>query len=170
MALWIFFILYLILLITLTFFDPLWERNVFGNIVCLMPLALFIPILFKKINNTKKFLIVILCVTLGIELVQFITYTGSCDIDDIILNTLGAFIMYKIINITDINNLIKNILLLEKNGVNKKKVLIVSIPIILVIILVFGLYKVGQSFYQENLDKWTSKRNCQFPCRRKHIK
>lgn len=207
--LWIFFALYLILLITLTFFDPLWGRNgsgifnwtkeglntylensvnlipfktiigyvqamftslqntstiflnLFGNIVCLMPLALFIPILFKKINNTKKFLIIILCVTLGIELLQFITYTGSCDIDDIILNTLGALIMYKIINITDINNLMKNILLLEKNEVNKKKVIIVSIPIILVIILVFGLYKVGQSFYQDNLDEWTSKRNYQ---------
>lgn len=46
----------------------------------------------KKINNTKKFLISILCVTLGIELVQFATFTGSCDIDDIILNTFGEFI------------------------------------------------------------------------------
>lgn len=54
--------------------------NLFGNIACLMPLALFIHMLFKKIDNTKKFLISILCVTLGIELIQFITFTGSCDI------------------------------------------------------------------------------------------
>ena len=60
--------------------------NLFGNIACLMPLALFIPMLFKKIDTTKKFLISILCVTLAIEIIQFITFSGSCDIDDIILN------------------------------------------------------------------------------------
>ena len=88
--------------------------NLLGNLVCMMPFALFIPMLFKKINNTKKFLLTILCITLGIELIQFITFSGSCDIDDVILNTLGAFIMYKILNIKDIKNLIKNIFLLEK--------------------------------------------------------
>ena len=205
--LWIFFILYLVLLITLTLFDPMWGRNgfnsfnwtqegldiylensvnlvpfktiieyiqkiftslldtstiflnLFGNIACLMPLALFIPILFKKVDNTKKFLISILCVTLGIELIQFITFTGSCDIDDVILNTLGAFIMYKILNIKDVNNLVRNILLLEKNKVNKKKIIIVLVPIVIVCILILGLYKIGQKNYNENLDDWTSKRN-----------
>ena len=133
--------------------------NLFGNVACLMPLALFIPMLFKKIDNTKKFLISILCVTLGIELIQFITFTGSCDIDDVILNTLGAFIMYKILNIKDVNNLVRNILLLEKNKVNKKKIIIVLIPIVIVCILILGLYKIGQKNYNENLDEWTSKRN-----------
>ena len=205
--LWIFFILYLLLLITLTLFDPMWGRNgfnafnwtqegldiyldnslnlipfktivgyaqdiftslldtstiflnLFGNVVCLMPLALFLPLLFQKINNTKKFLISILCITLGIELVQFITFTGSCDIDDIILNTFGAFVMYKILNIKDINSLVRNIFLLEKNQVSKKKVILVIIPIIIVCALVLGLYKIGQNHYEENLDDWTSKRN-----------
>ena len=124
-----------------------------------MPLALFIPILFKKIDNTKKFLISILCVTLGIELIQFITFTGSCDIDDVILNTLGAFIMYKILNIKDVNNLVRNILLLEKNKVNKKNIIIVLIPIVIICILILGLYKIGQNNYNENLEDWTSKRN-----------
>lgn len=205
--LWIFFILYLVLLITLTLFDPMWGRNgfnsfnwtqegldiylensvnlvpfktiieyiqkiftslldtstiflnLFGNIACLMPLALFIPILFKNVDNTKKFLISILCVTLGIELIQFITFTGSCDIDDVILNTLGAFIMYKILNIKDVNNLVRNILLLEKNKVNKRKIIIVLIPVVIVCILILGLYKIGQNNYNENLDEWRSKRN-----------
>ena len=205
--LWIFFVLYLVLLITLTLFDPMWGRNgfnsftwtkeyldiyldnsvnlipfktiigyakdlftslldtstiffnLFGNLVCLMPLALFIPLLFKKIDNTKKFLISILCVTLGIELVQFITFTGSCDIDDIILNTLGSLIMYKILNIEDIKNLVRNIFLLEKNKINKKKVAIVIGIILIVCVFILGLYKIGESFYQKNLDEFTSKRN-----------
>ena len=205
--LWIFFLLYCVLLITLTMFDPMWGRNgfnifnwskeefsyyiessvnlipfktiieytkdifsslldtstifynLFGNIVCLMPLALFIPILFKKINNTKRFLVSILCVTLGIELIQFITFTGSCDIDDIILNTLGAFVMYKLLNIKDIKMLVNNIFLLDNNEINVKKVLLVLTLIFIVIILCFGLYKVGTRFYNNNLDDWMSKHN-----------
>lgn len=209
--LWIFFVLYCGLLITLTLFDPMWGRNglsifnwsqadfskyynyyvessvnlipfktiigytkdiftslldtstifanLLGNLVCMMPFALFIPMLFKKINNTKKFLITILCITLGIELIQFITFSGSCDIDDIILNTLGVFIMYKILNIKDIKNLIKNIFLLEKNKIDKKKLLKVLIPIIVVVVLCFGFYKIGSRFYDNNLDDYMSKHN-----------
>ena len=209
--LWIFFILFCGLLITLTLFDPMWGRNglsifnwsqadfskhfnyyvkssvnlipfktiigyikdiftslldtsnifanLLGNLVCMMPFAFFIPMLFKKINNTKKFILTILCITLGIELIQFITFSGSCDIDDIILNTLGAFIMYKILNIKDIKNLIKNIFLLEKNKIDKKKLLKVLIPIIVVVVLCFGLYKIGSRFYDNNLDDWMSKYN-----------
>ena len=209
--LWIFFILFCGLLITLTLFDPMWGRNglsifnwsqadfskhfnyyvkssvnlipfktiigyikdiftslldtsnifanLLGNLVCMMPFAFFIPMLFKKINNTKKFILTILCITLGIELIQFITFSGSCDIDDIILNTLGAFIMYKILNIKDIKNLIKNIFLLEKNKIDKKKLLKVLIPIIVVVVLCFGLYKIGSRFYDNNIDDWMSKYN-----------
>ena len=209
--LWIFFILYCGLLITLTLFDPMWGRNglsifnwtqtdfskyfnyyiessvnlipfktiigytkdiftslldtstifvnLLGNLVCMMPFALFIPMLFKKINSTKKFLIITLCITLGIELIQFITFSGSCDIDDVIFNTLGAFIMYKILNIKDVKYLVRNIFLLEKNKINKKKVLQVLIPVIIVIVLCFGLYKIGTKFYDNNLDDWMSRHN-----------
>lgn len=201
---WIFFALYLVLLITLTLFDPMWGRNgfnwngeyidiylkssvnlvpfktiigytkdlftslldtstiflnLFGNLVCLMPMALFIPMLFKKVDNTKKFLVSILVITLSIEVIQLITFSGSCDIDDIILNTLGAFIAYKILSIKDINNLVRNVLLLEKNEINKKKLLCIIAPIIVVIVLCFGLYKISARSYDKNLEDWTSKRN-----------
>ena len=169
--LWIFFALYLVLLITLTLFDPMWGRNgiglsnwtkesfniyvenalnlipfktisgfisdmftslkststifynLLGNVVCLMPFAFFIPLLFKKIDNVKKFLLSILCITIGIELIQFISFSGSCDIDDVILNTLGAVIMYLILQIKTVKNLIRNIFLLEKNEINKKQII-----------------------------------------------
>jgi len=208
-SLWIFFILYCILLITLTLFDPMWGRhgfnifnwtseylnnyiessfnlipfativgyikdifnslldtrtiffNIFGNFVCMMPFAFFLPLLFKKINNTKKFLLSILGVTIGIEVLQFITFTGSCDIDDVILNTLGAVVMYKILNIKDINNLIKNIFFLEKNKVNKKKVIKIFSIFAVIIILFLGFYKFSRSFYDKNLDDFMSDRNYQ---------
>lgn len=110
--LWIFFILYIMLFLTLTLFDSSWGRNgfylvnwekelldkylpssfnlvpfktiigytkniflmslptkvvfanLFGNIVCLMPLALFVPLLFKKFNKTSKFLIMTLIISI----------------------------------------------------------------------------------------------------------
>ncbi|MBE6153906.1 MAG: VanZ family protein [Firmicutes bacterium] len=209
--LWIFFVLFCGLLITLTLFDPMWGRNglsifnwsqadfskyfnyyvessvnlipfktiigytkdiftslldtsnifanLLGNLICMMPFAFFIPMLFKKINNAKKFLLIILCITLGIELIQFITFSGSCDIDDVILNTLGALIMYRILNIKDIKNLIKNIFLLEKNKIDKKKLVKVLTPIIVVVVLCFGFYKIGSRFYDNNLDDFISKYN-----------
>ena len=205
--LWIFFILYLVLLITLTLFDPMWGRNgfnsfnwtqerldiylensvnlvpfktiieyiqkiftslldtstiflnLFGNIACLMPLALFIPILFKNVDNTKKFLISILCVTLGIELIQFISFSGSCDIDDVILNTLGAVIMYLILQIKTVKNLIRNIFLLEKNEINKKQIIILAV-IVIIIVSVFGvLIKVRERYYDKAVDEHTAKYN-----------
>ena len=209
--LWIFFVLFCGLLITLTLFDPMWGRNglsifnwsqadfskyfnyyvessvnlipfktiigytkdiftslldtsnifanLLGNLICMMPFAFFIPMLFKKINNAKKFLLIILCITLGIELIQFITFSGSCDIDDVILNTLGALIMYRILNIKDIKNLIKNIFLLEKNKIDKKKLVKVLTPIIVVVVLCFGFYKIGSRFYDNNLYDFISKYN-----------
>ena len=48
-----------------------------------------------------------------IELLQFITMSGACDIDDLILNLIGASIVYWVINIKYINKLIKKIFLYE---------------------------------------------------------
>ncbi len=89
--------------------------NLLGNIVACMPFAFFLPLLFKKQNSFKIFLITMLLIVLAIELVQFATFSGICDIDDIILNVSGALIIYIILKIKPVNNLIKKIFLLEKN-------------------------------------------------------
>lgn len=109
--------------------------NLFGNIICLMPLAFFIPLLFKKVNNSIKFLLITILASLSIEILQLIFCVGTCDVDDIILNSFGAFICYKILNIKVINDLIKNIFFLEKNKIDFKKILKLFIPIIIVLIV-----------------------------------
>ena len=85
-----------------------------------MPFAFFLPLLFKKQNNFKTFLLTMICIVTGIELLQFITMSGSCDIDDVILNVSGSLIMYEILHIKSINELLKNIFLLEKNKINNQ--------------------------------------------------
>ena len=87
--------------------------NILGNLFAFMPCALFIPILFKKVNKYYKFLIILVISVVLIEILQFITMSGSCDIDDLILNIVGATIAYYILKIKFINKLIHKVFLFE---------------------------------------------------------
>lgn len=68
--------------------------NIVGNIVLLAPLSFFVPRIFKKADGFYKFLPIVLCVSVFIELAQLALLTGSCDIDDVILNVFGASFFY----------------------------------------------------------------------------
>ena len=69
--------------------------NLTTNILLFAPIGFLIPVLYKnKIKNIKQFLIVMIILTLLVEVLQFITYRGATDIDDVILNTIGAVIIY----------------------------------------------------------------------------
>ena len=131
--------------------------NLLGNIVACMPFAFFLPLLFKKQNNIKKFAITMFIIVLVIELLQFVTLSGSFDIDDIILNVSGALIMFAILKIKSVNNLIKNIFLLEKNKVEKKSILKIIICIMIVFALCTVLIKSRQKVYENNYNETMSK-------------
>lgn len=83
--------------------------NIFGNIVAFVPFAFFLPLLFNKYKSFKKFIITMLIIVILVEILQFVLLTGSCDIDDVILNVAGACIAYKILNVKIIKNLISKI-------------------------------------------------------------
>ena len=72
--------------------------NIFGNILAFAPLGLFLPRQFPKINKWYKFFIITSITILLIESLQMITMSGSFDIDDYILNSIGAMVMYFILN------------------------------------------------------------------------
>ena len=83
--------------------------NLLGNFIAFIPLALYLPMFFK---NTKKFWFYILTVTLVvicIEAMQLLLNCGSCDIDDLILNILGAAASFPIFNNKSAQKLIKKI-------------------------------------------------------------
>ncbi|PEC47980.1 hypothetical protein COJ46_01160 [Bacillus sp. AFS077874] len=78
-------------------------KQIAGNVLLFIPLGFAFPILFFKITN-KKTILIGFTLSLAIELIQAISglFLGynyrSCDIDDIILNTIGTIIglaMYK---------------------------------------------------------------------------
>lgn len=68
--------------------------NIIGNLVAFMPMGLFMPLIFNKINNVFKFVLSVGLFVIIIEVLQLILLTGSLDIDDLILNVSGALIVY----------------------------------------------------------------------------
>lgn len=71
-------------------------KNILGNVVLFIPLGLFLPLLSEKFNKLWKVLAFTAAVMCLAESLQFLTALGTCDIDDVILNTLGALIGYLI--------------------------------------------------------------------------
>lgn len=199
--LYIFFILYLMLLITLTLFDSSWGRNGFaikdfkvyikqsvnlvpfktiinyikefnsmystrqimfnllGNICAFMPMALFLPLLFKKQSKFKNFIITMIIIILGIESLQLITTSGRFDIDDLILNLFGAVIMYLLLNIKSVNDLINNVFLLEHNKISKKSYIKIISFILIIIIICVSIIVYRNKLYNQNLDDYNSINN-----------
>lgn len=68
--------------------------NLLGNLILLMPLSYFFPKIFPKLNKTFRFLLVISAVAITIEGLQLVFLTGSCDIDDFLLNVMGAMLVF----------------------------------------------------------------------------
>ena len=91
--------------------------NIIGNIVCLMPLGILLPLNFKKQEKTSVFLLTCVLIVAGVEILQFITLSGSCDIDDLILNVGGAFLIYLFTKNKEAFSFLKHIFLLEKGEI-----------------------------------------------------
>jgi len=87
--------------------------NIAGNIVCLMPLGILLPLNFEKQRKTGVFLLTCVLIVSAVEILQFITLSGSCDIDDLILNVSGAFIVYLFTKNRKAFGFLKRIFLLE---------------------------------------------------------
>ena len=77
-------------------------KQILGNFVMLLPLGIYLPLLYARLRKAYSFFAVLLIclVSVAIELLQLATSYHSADIDDVILNTLGGgtgFIIYQLI-------------------------------------------------------------------------
>ena len=68
--------------------------NLGGNILGFMPFGFCIPLLFRYHRTVPVILLCSFLFSLSIELIQLVTRVGSCDVDDILLNTLGGLLGY----------------------------------------------------------------------------
>lgn len=87
--------------------------NLLGNIIAFMPMGLFLPLIFKKQNRLKNFILTNIAIILTIEVLQLLSLSGSFDIDDLILNLLGTLLIYTLYKVKKINSLINKIILKE---------------------------------------------------------
>ena len=87
--------------------------NIIGNLLCLMPLGILLPLNFEKQRRTGIFLLTCVLIVAAVEIIQFATLSGSCDIDDLILNVFGAFLLYLFTKNREAFGLLKQIFLLE---------------------------------------------------------
>ena len=133
--------------------------NLLGNLVALMPMAFFLPLLFKKQNKFKYFALTTTGIILLIEFLQLITSSGRFDIDDVILNLSGALILYGIIKIKSVNNLIRNIFLLEKNKISKQSYIKIFSFLFIVILATILLVAFRNKLYDKNVDDYMKKMN-----------
>ena len=68
--------------------------NLFGNVVCFMPFGFVLPILSNSQRSVLKVTFLTMLCSIAVEVIQLVTMTGSCDVDDVILNTAGGFLGY----------------------------------------------------------------------------
>jgi glycopeptide antibiotics resistance protein len=77
-------------------------RNTLGNLALFVPLGILLPLVSKRFLSLKRVLLFALMLSVGVEAIQFLLrFFGNpraVDIDDVILNALGAcvgFAIYK---------------------------------------------------------------------------
>jgi glycopeptide antibiotics resistance protein len=71
-----------------------WMRNLLGNLALLLPLGLLGPIAVPALDRWWRVAILALLVSTAIELTQLLVPDRSADIDDVIVNVLGALLGY----------------------------------------------------------------------------
>lgn len=88
-------------------------RNFGGNLLAFAPLALFLPLLAKRTRRFLPFLLCVAGIVVACELLQLVTLSGWCDIDDLLLNTLGAAAAYGLLHIPKIAEFVEGLTLLD---------------------------------------------------------
>lgn len=71
------------------------------NILMFLPFGILFPFTFRMMRSPIICVMTAFVCSVGIEAMQFITQRGHCQLDDVVMNTLGAYIgwgIYKGIN------------------------------------------------------------------------
>jgi glycopeptide antibiotics resistance protein len=76
------------------------STQIIGNFIMLLPLGIYLPLMYRRLNHFFGVLVTAFLVSAVIEFLQLITSFRSADVDDILLNTLGAgvgFVLFRML-------------------------------------------------------------------------
>ena len=76
-----------------------WIRNALGNLGLLLPIGLLGPVAFPALDRWWRIALVALLMSSAIELTQLLVPDRSADIDDVIVNLVGALLGYLLLKI-----------------------------------------------------------------------
>ncbi len=71
-----------------------WMSNLLGNVVGFFPLGFILPVIFANMRNVGSIFCLGFLFSLSVETIQLVTKVGCFDVDDLMLNTLGAVLGY----------------------------------------------------------------------------
>lgn len=72
----------------------IWWQNLAGNLVLFLPMGCLLPLLFPRFRSFFRTVLFTALLVICVEALQLLTFTGSCDIDDLILNLTGCVLGY----------------------------------------------------------------------------
>nr|WP_207952754.1 VanZ family protein [Paenibacillus agricola] len=69
-----------------------WIINLFGNVAAFIPFGLLVPLIFPRVQGYFQIIWRFTLALLLVEATQWVFKVGSFDVDDILLNVLGALL------------------------------------------------------------------------------
>ncbi len=88
--------------------------NLLGNAMLFMPMAVFLPCLFRPMQKLWLFSLTMLLLLVAVEALQLLLACGSCDVDDVLLNLLGTLIVFGLVKIPFVKKLLQRLYLLPE--------------------------------------------------------
>lgn len=95
-------------------------QNILGNILLFAPIGILLPCIFQRLYRFKNFLIALTVILVSVEIVQLLTCSGSFDIDDVILNSIGAVLFYGLWNVNAIQKMLIKMYVLKSDRLSVK--------------------------------------------------
>ena len=89
--------------------------NLVGNAMLFMPMAVFLPCLFRPMRKLWVFALTMLLMLVSVEALQLLLACGSCDVDDALLNLSGTLIVFGILKLPFLQRLLQKLYLLPED-------------------------------------------------------
>jgi len=86
--------------------------NLIGNMLLFMPMAVFLPCLFRPMRKLWVFALAMVVLLVAVEALQLLLSCGSCDVDDVLLNFAGTMAVYGVIKIPAVDRLLQRLFLM----------------------------------------------------------
>lgn len=91
-------------------------QNLLGNLLVFAPMGILLPCIYQKLHKFDNFIVTLMIILFSVEIIQLLTFSGTFDIDDVILNSIGAVLFYCLWKTKMVKQLLTKIYILKDNN------------------------------------------------------